>query len=103
MPNYTFEDTNTGEIHELTMRISERDDYVKDNPHMKQLITGAPMIVSGLGSGGVKPGGGLDEVFSKAAEAHPDSPLAQRYGKKSIKEIKTQEVINKHRKKWSSD
>ncbi len=103
MPNYTFEDTNTGEIHELTMRISERDDYVKDNPHMKQLITGAPMIVGGLGSGGVKPGGGLDEVFSKAAEAHPDSPLGQRYGKKSIKQIKTEQVVNKHRAKWKSE
>ena len=103
MPNYTFEDTNTGEVYEMTMRISERDEFVKDNPHMNQLITGAPMIISGVGSGGVKPGGGLDEVFAKASEAHPDSPLAQRYGKKSIKEIKTQEVINKHRKKWSSD
>lgn len=103
MPNYTFEDTNTGDVYEMTMRIAERDEFVKDNPHMKQLITGAPMVVSGIGSGGVKPGGGLDEVFAKASEAHPDSPLAQRYGKKSIKEIKTQEVINKHRKKWKSE
>ena len=103
MPTYTFEDTNTGEIHELTMMISERDVFVEENPHMKQLITGAPMVVSGVGSGGVKPGGGLDEVFAKASEAHPDSPLAQRYGKKSIKQIKTEQVINKHRKKWTSE
>ena len=101
MPNYTFEDTNTGEIHELTMRISERDDYVKDNPHMKQLITSAPMIVSGWG--GIKTDDGFKEVLSKAAEAHPNSPLADRYGKKSAKEIKTQQVLNKHRNKWSND
>jgi hypothetical protein len=55
------------------------------------------MVVSGVGSGGVKPGGGLDEIFSKAAEAHPSSPLADRYGKKSIKEIKTREVLKKHK------
>jgi len=97
MPTYTYEDTKTGEIFELTMRISERDEFVKDNPHLKQLITGAPMVVSGVGSGGVKPGGGLDEIFSKAAEAHPSSPLADRYGKKSIKEIKTREVLKKHK------
>jgi len=97
MPTYTYEDTKTGEIFELTMRISERDEFVKDNPHLKQLITGAPMVVSGVGSGGVKPGGGLDEIFSKAAEAHPSSPLAERYGKKSIKEIKTREVLKKHK------
>ena len=82
MPTYTFEDTNTGDVYEMTMMISERDVFVVENPHMKQLIAGAPMIVSGVGSGGVKPGGGLDEVFAKASEAHPDSPLAQRYGKK---------------------
>jgi len=97
MPTYTYEDTKTGEIFELTMRISERDEFVKVNPHLKQLITGAPMVVSGVGSGGVKPGGGLDEIFSKAAEAHPSSPLADRYGKKSIKEIKTREVLKKHK------
>ena len=44
MPFYTFEDTNTGEITEISMKISERDQYVIDNPHMKQLITGAPSI-----------------------------------------------------------
>ena len=50
----------------------------------------------------VKPGGGLDEVFSKAAEAHPGSPLADRYGRKSIKQAKTDAVVEKHRKKWRS-
>lgn len=104
MPTYTFEDTNTGDIHELTMMISERDVFVEENPHMKQLITGAPMIVGSVGGeSGLKPRGGLDEVFAKASEAHPDSPLADRYGKKSIKEIKTREVVNKHRKKWTSE
>ena len=101
MPNYTFEDTNTGEVHEMTMRISERDEFVKDNPHMKQLITGAPMVVSGWG--GIKTDDGFKEVLSKAAEAHPNSPLGERYGKKSIKDIKTQEVVNKHRKNWSKN
>ena len=44
MPNYTFENTETGEVTEIHMKISERDQYVKDNPHMKQIITGAPAI-----------------------------------------------------------
>jgi hypothetical protein len=48
-------------------------------------------------------GGGLDEVFAKTAEAYPDSPLASRYGKKTIKQVKTEQVVKKHRKKWSSD
>lgn len=97
MPTYTFEDKKTGEVFEKTMRISERDEFVEDNPHLTQLITGAPMVVSGV-STSLKPSDGMKEVFQKAAEAHPNSPLAERYGKKSIKEIKTREVVNKHRK-----
>jgi len=103
MPTYTFENKDNGEVFEIDMRIAELDQFKEDNPNLQQLITGAPMMVRSTGSGGVKPGGGLDEVFAKAAEAHPDSPLADRYGKKSIKEIKTREVINKHRKKWTSE
>ena len=101
MPTYTFENTENGDVFDLTMRISERDEYVKDNPHMKQLITSAPMVISGYG--GIKTDAGFNEVLSKAAEAHPNSPLGERYGKKSIKDIKTQEVVNKHRKKWSKE
>ena len=36
---------------------------------------------------------------SRIAEAHPASPFADRHGKKSIKEIKTKQVIEKHRKR----
>jgi hypothetical protein len=31
--------------------------------------------------------------------AHPTSELADRYKKKSIKEVKTKQVIEKHRKR----
>ena len=44
MPNYTFKNKETEEVIELNMKISERDEYVKNNPHMQQLITGAPAI-----------------------------------------------------------
>ena len=94
MPIYTFENTENGDVFELTMRISERDEYVKDNPHMKQLITGAPMVVSG--TGGMKNDSGWKENMSRIAEAHPGTPFADRYGKRSTKEIKTREALKKH-------
>lgn len=99
MPTYTFEDKETGEVFEKTMKISERDVFVEENPHLTQLITGAPSMVSGVSgvSTSVRQSDGMKEVFQKAAEAHPNSPLAERYGKKSIKDIKTREVVNKHR------
>jgi hypothetical protein len=37
--------------------------------------------------------------MSKIAEKHPASPLAEKYGKKSTKEIKTREVLKKHAKR----
>jgi hypothetical protein len=39
---------------------------------------------------------GFGEVLSKVAEAHPTSVVGERYGKKSIKEIKTRELVKKH-------
>ena len=102
MPNYDFRDVETGEIETHNMSWTELDQFKIDNPKLERVIT-APAIVGGLGSGGVKPGGGLDEVFSKAAEAHPNSPLADRYGKKTIKQAKTDAVVAKHRKKWSKE
>jgi len=99
MPNYTFENKETGEIIEKTMKISERDEFVENNPHLQQIITGAPAMVSSVSgvSTSIKQSDGMKEVFQKAAEAHPNSPLAERYGKKSIKDIKTRDAVNKHR------
>ena len=101
MPNYDFRDEVTGEVTTHMMSYKDLDQFIKDNPKLTRVIT-APAIVGGLGSGGVKPGGGLDEVFAKAAEAHPGSPLADRYGKKTIKQAKVDAVVEKHRKKWRS-
>ena len=35
--------------------------------------------------------------MSRIAEAHPGSPLAMRYGKKSTKDINTRQVLKKHK------
>jgi hypothetical protein len=37
--------------------------------------------------------------MSRIAEAHPTSQLAQRYGKKSIKQIKTEQALIKNKKR----
>ena len=102
MPNYDFVNNETGDEETHYMSWKELDKFKEENPHLTRKIT-APAIVGRLGSGGVKAGGGLDEVFAKTAEAYPDSPLASRYGKKTIKQVKTEQVVKKHRKKWSSD
>ena len=78
------------------MTISEMESYLKNNKHISQRITGIN-IVAGVSGMSYRSDGGWNEVKSKIAEAHPTSPLADRYGKKSIKQVKTRDVIKKHR------
>jgi hypothetical protein len=71
------------------------DQFKEDNPHLKQQILGAPMTVSGHGDR-VKVDGGFNDVLQKIASTQPDSPMGERYHRKSAKEVKTRDVIKKH-------
>ena len=44
MPTYTFQNENTGETREMFLSMTEREVFLKTNPHMKQLITKAPSL-----------------------------------------------------------
>ena len=39
MPTYTFEDKDTGEVFDKLMKISEKEQYLKDNPNLKSVLT----------------------------------------------------------------
>lgn len=96
MPTYNFLDTETGEEFESFMSISARETFLKENPHIQPVVT-APAIVSGVStSTSNRVPDGFKEVLSKVAEAHPTSEVGQRYGRKSIKEVKTREIVKKH-------
>ncbi len=98
MPTYQFLNTETNEEFEVFMKISEREEYLKSNPHIQSVLT-APSIVSGVSTSNSRTGRvpeGFKEVLSKVAEKHPTSKVAQRYGKKSIKQVKTEQIIKKH-------
>ena len=101
MPLYTFENKKTGEEYTEMMTIAEMEAYLKKNKDVRQVITSIN-IVGGVQGITYKNDQGWKENMSRIAEAHPTSPLAQRYGKKSIKQSKTEQVIAKHRKrnKW---
>ena len=101
MPTYSFENIKTGEEYTEYLSMSELDEYLKKNKNVKQVFTRLN-IVSGVQGISYKNDQGWKENMSRIAEAHPTSPLAERYGKKSIKKVKTEQVVNKHRKrnKW---
>ena len=100
MPTYRFKDHNTGEIWEDLMPISEMEKFIKKK-HIELLPPTQMNIVSSVGSIDSKTDGGWKEVMSKAAEAHPNSPLAERYGKKTVKQSQVEKVMKKHRDRKS--
>ncbi|CAB4168131.1 hypothetical protein UFOVP1666_14 [uncultured Caudovirales phage] len=44
MPTYEFKNTETGELFEKMMRNSVREEYLKENPHIQQLLSTATLI-----------------------------------------------------------
>jgi hypothetical protein len=100
MPTYKFLNTETNEEFEDFISISKKEELLKLNPHIQQIIE-APAIVS-ITSTKNKVPEGFKEVLSKVAEAHPESQVGDRYGKKSIKEIRTRDIVDKHYKKWKN-
>jgi hypothetical protein len=99
MPIYTFENTKTKKVYDDMMTIAEKEEFLKKNKHIKQLLTTINISSGVVGMGGMKNDGGWNDNLQRIADAHPTSELANRYKKKSIKEVKTKQVIEKHRKR----
>lgn len=78
------------------MSWSAREEYLSENPTIQPIITAPRINYRGVGDE-VKSSEGFNEVMSKIGEAHPNSAVGERYRKnKTIKEVKTQEVVKKH-------
>ena len=91
MPIYQFYNSELDEQYDLLMSYDNKVKYLAKNPHVKEII-GAPNIVGGHGDR-IKTDGGFKEVLSKIGDAHPGSHVNTN---KSIKDIKTKEVVKKH-------
>jgi hypothetical protein len=68
MPTYKFLNNETGEEFEDFMSISALDEYLKTNPHITQLVNGAPMIASGRGMS--KPDQGFRDLLKDMKKKH---------------------------------
>ena len=96
MPTYSFLNTETGENFDSFMSIAAREYYLNENKHIQTVVT-APAIVSGVSTSTQnRVPDGFKEVLSKVAEAHPTSDVGNRYGKKSIKQVRTEQIVKKH-------
>ena len=100
MPTYTFIDNNTGFTYDEFMGMSEKDQYLEANSHIRQVPTMFAFVGDHIMGVGPKSDGGFNERMEQIANSHPGSPLANRYGggkTKSHKEIKTRNVLKKHK------
>ena len=101
MPTYDFINTHTGEEWTEMMSIAEMESLLEGNPEIRQAWKTAPAVAGDHIMGvGPKTDGGFNERMQQIADSHPGSPLANRYGgnkTKSYKEIKTRNVLKKHK------
>ena len=102
MPIYSFKNTKTGKVYDDMMSIADKEVYLKKNKHIQQMVTKINISSGVVGIGAMKNDNGWKEMQSRIAEAHPASEFAQQHGKRSSKEIKTQAVVEKHRKRQAA-
>ena len=94
MPTYTFYDKDTDEQFDEFMSWSEREKYLKDNPHIEPMLTTAALVGDHIIN---RMDGGMKETFSRIAEAHPNSPLSDRFGSsRNSKQKKIENIGKKH-------
>ena len=102
MPIYSFKNTKTGKVYDDMMSIADKEVYLKKNKHIQQMVTKINISSGVVGVGAMKNDNGWKEMQSRIAEAHPASEFAKQHGKRSTKEIKTQAVVEKHRKRQAA-
>ena len=98
MPTYTIRNKEFGTKRDIFCTYNELQEMLKKNKQLVHVLS-APALV---GDHVVKRmDGGMKETFSRIAEAHPNSPLAERYGKKTVKQSQIEKVMKKHRDRKS--
>ena len=101
---YHFKNKKTGEIIQMDLKITEYDAFKEEHPELERYHESAPAVTfNGRTFGGLdtKTDDTFKEVLAKIGEAHPTSPLAQKYRKNvSTKEVKSKEIIKKHAKRY---
>lgn len=74
MPTYRFHDKNTNKKWTEFMSISARTKFLEENPHIEQLVHGAPIIADPMriqGTSLSKPSSGFRDILKEVKKKHP--------------------------------
>jgi len=93
MPTYTFKNNKTGEIFDKVMKIAEKEPYLKDNPDLSSVFNATNFVGDHIVK---KMDGGMKETLQKIADKNPNTPLADRFSRRSAKDIKKEKVVKKY-------
>ena len=98
MPTYTFYDEASGIEWEEFLSIAKKEKFLKENTQITQVIVPIAIVGDHVMGVGPKTDDGFNENMSRIAAAHPNSPLADRYGSgKTNAQIKAQNIYDKHK------
>ena len=99
MPVYDLRNNETGEEWEERLSYDDMKTLTADGK-IVLVYNKFPGVVHATGSdGGGKVPDHFKEVMSRVAEQNPNTPVAEKWGSKSIKEVKTRDAVDKARKK----
>ena len=78
MPNYTFRNKKTDEVYDISMPMSEIDDFEKNNDHLERVYT-KMNIVDPVGIGITRPPSDFSKyVLGKVKAANPHTEIGNR-------------------------
>jgi hypothetical protein len=70
MPIYSIMNTTNEEVFEVNLKFTEFEQYLKDNPHVKQVFTKFPGIGDPVRLGKRKPDDGFRDVLRNVQHHH---------------------------------
>tara|TARA_B100000029_G_scaffold512499_1_gene609300 strand:+ start:1533 stop:1832 length:300 start_codon:yes stop_codon:yes gene_type:complete len=99
MPTYTFLNLENGIEYDITMPMSDYDQYLEDN-NVQRVFQPVALSADHLMGVGPKNDSGFNDVMKNIASKHPDSPMADKYGSgKSTKRLQAENIYKKHKKR----
>ena len=93
MPTYTFKNKDTDKIFDKMMKMSEKEPYLKDNPNLESMITTSNFVGDHIIK---RMDGGMKEVLERIGDGHPNTPLANRFSRRSTEDIKKDKIVKKY-------
>ena len=98
MPTYTFYDEASGIEWDQFLSIADKEKFLKENTQITQVPKPVALAGDHLMGVGPKVDAGFTENMQRIAAAHPNSPLADKYGSgKTNAQIKAKNIVNKYK------